>query len=72
MHMKKVKKRTIPILRPKTGKKVKNNEHIMMEIGNDVFLLYKFLKMKKEGQQNKTLRKLFCYSSYFRFIIKNI
>lgn len=42
--MKKIEKRAIPILRPKTGKKVKNNEHIMMKIGNDVFLLHKFKK----------------------------
>ena len=35
-------------MRPKTGKIVRNNVHIMMKIGNDVFLLPKFLKMNKK------------------------
>lgn len=34
----------------KTGKKVKNNEHIMIKIGNDVFLLCKYLKMYKKKE----------------------
>ena len=48
--MKKSQKRKIPLLRPKTGKIVRNNVHIKMKNDIDVFLLPKFLKMNRKKE----------------------
>ena len=46
--MQKDPKKEDSLIAPKSRKKVRNNVHNMLKIGNDVFLLHKFLKMNKK------------------------